>query len=50
MNKQLIEKTYPIIKIEDHNTDNQQKTFFFNIEDDVIKNNINVIKIIINSN
>lgn len=43
MNKQLIEKTYPIIKIEDHNTDNQQKTFFFNIEDDVIKNNINVL-------
>ena len=43
MNKQLIEKTYPIIKIEDHNTDNQQKTFFFNIEEDIKTNKINVL-------
>ncbi len=42
MNKQLIEKTYPILKIEDFGTANQQKTFFFNIEDDIKKNNVNV--------
>lgn len=42
MNKQFIEKTYPILKIEDFGTANQQKTFFFNIEDDIKKNNVNV--------
>lgn len=42
MNKQFIEKTYPIVKIENFGAGNLQKTFFFNIGDDIKKNNIDV--------
>lgn len=43
MNKQLIEKTYPILEIKDFETGNLQKTFFFNIENDIKENKINVL-------
>lgn len=42
MNKQLIEKTYPIVEIKDFETGNQQKTFFFDIENDIKEQKINV--------
>lgn len=42
MNKQLIEKTYPILRIEDFGSTNMQKTFFFDIEDDIKEKNISI--------
>lgn len=42
MNRQFIEKTYPIMKIENFGTGNLQKTFFFDIEDDIKEHNMHI--------